>query len=114
MTTPKTTGKTSTRHHVVDARFAALLSEDFGIPTATVLDALEGEPKKAAIAMCGWARKYHKGRCRRAARTTTERPARHHGSPGDDRAGDGRGSGPARPGGINPAFIRANVARMGG
>lgn len=82
MTTPKTPDKPSSRHHVVDPRFAALLSEDFGIGRETILLALDAEPKKRAIALCewaarqdepaealvAWAKKHGKGRCRRAAR----------------------------------------------
>ncbi len=60
-----------------------------------------------------------KKRCRRAARPA-DRPQRRHGErterPRDDRAGDGRGSGPARrrdvAGGLDSAWIRANVERM--
>ena len=52
--------------------------------------------------------------CRRQRTSRpTERPARRHGTPRDDRAGDGRGSGPARPGGIDPAVVRANLEKMG-
>ncbi|PLS81218.1 MAG: hypothetical protein CYG60_26020 [Actinobacteria bacterium] len=117
----------STRHHVVDSRFAAILTQDFGIETVVILDALEGEPQKAAIkilawaertgdparALVAWARKHNKGRCRRAARPA-DRPQRRHGSPGGNRPGDGRGSGPARTGGIDPAFVRANLEKMEG
>lgn len=61
-----------------------------------------------------------KGRCRR--QRTAPRPDRRSsrevsGSPGADRAEGGRGSGPARrrgvPGGLDPARVMANVARMG-
>lgn len=46
----------STRHLVTDARFAAILEEDFpSIPAETVLGALDGEPKKQAIKICAWA-----------------------------------------------------------
>ena len=137
MTTPKIHDKTSTKHHVTDARFAALLAEDFGIPPATVLDALEGEPKKQAIsiltwaektddpawALTSWAKKHNKGRCRRrAARSTTERPARRHGErterPRDDRRDAARPSDTPRrrrgSHGLDPARVRANVARMRG
>lgn len=120
----------STKHHRVDGRFAVILEEDFGVPAAIILDALEGEPKKQAISICEWAsrtnnpayalrcwsKKYNRGRCRRPARTITERPARRHGSPGDDRAGDGRPSDtPRRRGGsygLDPARVRANVEKM--
>ena len=121
----------STRLHVVDHRFATILEDDFRTPAATILDALEGEPKKVAIAiltwaertedparaLAAWARKHNKGHCRRAARTTTERPTRRHGTPREDRTDDGRGSGPARrrggSGGLDPARVRANLSRMG-
>ena len=129
MPLPENHDKPSTKHHVTDARFAAILGEDFAaIPTVTIFVALEGEPQKQAISICewairtddpsrallAWARKHHKGRCRRAARTTTERPTRRHGTPRDDRTDDGRGSGPARTGGIDPAFVRANLEKMEG
>ncbi len=56
--------------------------------------------------------------CRRRRRTTTERPGRRHGSPGGNTPEYGRGSGPARrrgvSGGFDPAFVRANLRRMGG
>ena len=128
---PKNEVKPSTRHHAVDEPFAAILSEDFGIQTRVILSVLEAEPQKQAISVCGWAertddpahalrcwsKKHRKGRCRRAG-TTAARPSRKHadisGSPGGDRRDDGRASGPDRPGGIDPAFVRANVARMGG
>lgn len=45
----------TTRHIRVDYRFSELLAEDFGIDGVTVRQALIGEPKKAAIAVCGWA-----------------------------------------------------------
>ena len=45
----------STRHLVVNGRFAALLEEDFGIPWDAILEALQGEPQKAAIKVCQWA-----------------------------------------------------------
>ncbi|MDP9477979.1 MAG: hypothetical protein M3R38_20240 [Actinomycetota bacterium] len=131
MTTPENRNKPSSRHHVVDGRFAAILEDDFGIETVVILDALEGEPQKAAInilawaertddpafALVAWARKHNKGRCGRQ-RTATERHGRRHGSPRDDHAGDDRGSGPARrrgvSGGLDVAFVRANLERMGG
>ncbi len=93
----------STRHIRVDARFARLLAEDFRIPAPTILTALEGEPQKAAIAICewasrqgnparaltSWARKHGKGRCRRAR--TGHSPSRRHPevsrSPREDRRG---------------------------
>ena len=39
----------STRHLITDARFAAILAEDFGISAAEILRALEGEPRRQAI-----------------------------------------------------------------
>ena len=130
MTAPKTTDKPSSKHHVVDHRFATILEDDFRTPAVTILDALEGEPKKGAIAiltwatektddparaLAAWARKHNKGRCRRAAHPADKPQRRHAGHterPRDDRADDGRGSGPPRTGGIDPAFVRANVERM--
>lgn len=47
----------STRRLTTDARFAAILAEDFGIPTAQILSALEGEPRRQAIEICAWAEK---------------------------------------------------------
>ena len=47
----------STRHLTTDARFAAILAEDFGIPSAEILRALEGEPRRQAIEICAWAEK---------------------------------------------------------
>ena len=44
----------STRHHVTDERFAALLEGDFGI-SAFAAHSLIGCPKKAAIMVCAWA-----------------------------------------------------------
>ena len=45
----------STKHHTTDPRFAAILEDDFGIPAVFILDALEDEPQKTAIALCEWA-----------------------------------------------------------
>lgn len=70
------------------------------------------------------AKKNARCQCQRTVhptRTTTERPARRHGMPRDDRAGDGRGSGPAQERSIaprrsyvlDPARVRANVSQMG-
>jgi hypothetical protein len=42
-------------HCVVDSDFAVVLEERFGIPTAFILRALEGEPHQPAIALCRWA-----------------------------------------------------------
>ena len=47
----------STRHLTTDARFAAILEEDFGIAAAEILRALEGEPRRQAIEICAWAQK---------------------------------------------------------
>jgi len=49
MTTPQISPdrdphQASTRHHVVDKRFAEILAEDFGIACNVILAALEGEP----------------------------------------------------------------------
>lgn len=40
---------------LVDETYAGILAEDFGIPEVDVRDALIGEPKTKAIAVCGWA-----------------------------------------------------------
>ena len=127
------TANRSSRHLVVVARFAALLEEDFGITAATVLDALEGEPKKGAIAVCGWAsrtadpafaltswaRKHNKGRCRRAARPAGTLGRRHGESQentGDDHRDAARPSDTSRRWGgsygLDTARIRANVSRI--
>lgn len=46
----------STRHMLVDRRFAAILHEDFPVlPAADIRRALEDEPRKAAIQVCVWA-----------------------------------------------------------
>ena len=45
----------STRHLITDARFAAILAEDFGISAAEILRALEGEPRRQVIEICAWA-----------------------------------------------------------
>ena len=55
MPLPKTEIKPSSRHLVVDARFAAILEDDFDIETRVILDALIDEPQKTAIALCEWA-----------------------------------------------------------
>ena len=47
----------STRHLTTDARFAVILQEDFAIPAAEILRALEGEPRRQAIEICAWAQK---------------------------------------------------------
>jgi hypothetical protein len=81
----------STRHRVVDDQLAAVLEKDFGIPTAFILRALEGEPHQPAIALCRLAtrfeerngtllmlaRKFGRGRARRQRTAAT--PARGHG-----------------------------------
>ena len=80
----------STRHHVVGADFAAVLEERFGMPTAFVLRALEGEPLQPAVALCRiatrydepngtllmLARKFRRGRARRQ-RTAPTLPRGH-------------------------------------
>lgn len=98
------TDKASTKHVVVDGRFAALLEEDFGIEWATVVEALIGEPQKQAIAICTWAggKDDPKGALlawSRKHRKVTHRPRRRgcgqhqerqrdgHGRRGDDRSG---------------------------
>lgn len=92
----------STRHLVVDRKFAAILTEDFGIKSAVILRALDGEPKRQAIALCewaertsdptgallAWARKHHAGAYHRHGAAAPQ-PA--HNTPGY-----GRVSGPAR------------------
>ena len=45
----------STRHLTTDARFAAILADDFGIAAAAIMEALEGEPRRQAIEICAWA-----------------------------------------------------------
>ncbi len=103
------TNQPSTRHLVVvDARFAGLLAEDFGIPAAMILDALSGEPQHRAIAITEWAnrtddpahalicwaKKHHKGhhrRCGRGRGLPTERPDRHHAQPSPNSPARGRG-----------------------
>lgn len=55
MSTTKDTRTTrTTRRHIVDERYAALLEEDFGIRTFHVR-ALIGVPQRQAMAVCGWA-----------------------------------------------------------
>ena len=123
MTAPKTTDKPSTKHHQVDARFAALLTEDFGIEMRVILDALEGEPKKQAIAVCEWAegtdysayalrcwaRRHGWGAYRVApvARDSIreQQDERRRGTPPARRRGGSCG--------LDPAKVRANVERMG-
>ena len=133
MPVPKTEVKPSNKHFVVDHRFAAILSEDFGIPAATILDALQNEPQKAAIAICAWAertedpafaltswaRKHNKGRCRRTARPAGTLGRRHGESQentGDDHRDAARPSDTSRRWGgsygLDSARIRANVSRI--
>lgn len=93
----------------VDADFAAILEERFGIPTAYVLRALKGEPHQPAVALCRLAtryeepngtllmlaRKFGRGRARRQRTATT--PPRGHGRvsprPSVDRPSPGEGYG---------------------
>jgi hypothetical protein len=103
----------TSRHIRVDEHFARLLAEDFAVPTATVLEALDGEPQKQAMAICSWAartddpksallcwaRKHRKGRCRR--QSAPSRPSRRHaeisGSPQEDTDDRSRESSTRRP-----------------
>lgn len=97
MALPETPNKhRSTRHHVVDERYATILSSDFpALPAEVILDALGGEPQKQAIAvsawaakqdqparaLLAWARKHRRGRRRRCAGASPRPPrnARRHG-----------------------------------
>jgi hypothetical protein len=87
---PESPITSSTRHRVVDADFAAVLEERFGIPTAFILRALKGEPHQPAVALCRLAtryeepngtllmlaRKFGRGRARRQRTAAT--PPRGH------------------------------------
>ena len=103
----------STKHFCVDARFAAILHEDFPtIPAATILDALSDKPQRRAIAITEWAatkddlagallawsRKHRRGayrrRCGRGRGLPTERPQVRHGRPRDNRPAPGRSTTP--------------------
>lgn len=69
MPLPQDEAKPSTKHHQVDARFALLLEEDFGIGAGVILDALEGELQRQTITLCAWAAEHtedaaHALRCR--------------------------------------------------
>ena len=97
--------QTSNGPCVVDADFAAVLEEHFGIPAAFVLRALEGERRCRAIAMCRYAshqvepnrtllmlaRRFGRGRARRPRTAAT--PPRGHADvsprPRVDRSGPG-------------------------
>lgn len=110
--------KPSTSHRVVDADFAAVLEEHFGIPTCVVLMALEGESRSRAVALCRWASrheepngtllvrapKYRRGRARR--RRIPAAPPRGHEkispAPSVDRSGQGRGVGTCHPDDVAP------------
>ena len=104
----------SSKHHVTDPRFAAILEDDFGIPVTTVLDALENEPQKQAISICEWASRTddpaYALRCwaRRHGRGAYRVPPVAR----DDRRDARMGTAPGRSGGITPAAVRANVSRM--
>ncbi|MDP9476436.1 MAG: hypothetical protein M3R38_12270 [Actinomycetota bacterium] len=125
---PETPDKHSTKHLVVDASFAAILSADFGIPTVTILDALKGEPKKASIGICEWASctddPAYALRCwaRRHGRGAYRASSVAQSGGRSNTRGDGRASGPAPERSIarrrfcvlDPARVRANVARMAG
>jgi hypothetical protein len=83
--TAGTTRTTTTRHIRVDRRFAGLLSEDFGVETRAIMQALSGEPQREAIAitewaskadepakaLAAWARKHRRGSFRKARRNMT-------------------------------------------
>jgi len=49
---PKNNPQTFGGGHVVDAEFAAVLEQRFGIPMAFILRALKGEPWQQAVALC--------------------------------------------------------------
>ncbi|MDP9484680.1 MAG: hypothetical protein M3Q49_02610 [Actinomycetota bacterium] len=116
----------------MDVRFARLLAEDFGIETRVILDALEGEPQKAAIAisewavertddsafaLTSWAKKHRRGRHRTDRRGHRQSAAREtRDGTREQQDEPRRGTTPARPrhvaGGLDAAFVRANVERM--
>ncbi|MDP9437213.1 MAG: hypothetical protein M3P49_00455 [Actinomycetota bacterium] len=133
MTMAKTPDKPSTKHHQVDPRFAALLADDFGIPAATVLDALEGEPQRQAISICEWAartddpafallcwsKKHRRGRQRTGRRGHRESAEERTGRAGGNRPDAARPSDTSRRdeslrGVLDPARVRANLEKMGG
>ena len=103
----------STRHGLVDVRFAAVLEEHFGIPTAFVLRAPRGEPHQPAVALCRLATRYKErnetrlilprgfGRGQARRRRIPCPPPRGHGQtspwPYVDRSGPGRASTPMLP-----------------
>lgn len=102
----------TTRHLLVDRRFAAVLAEDFGIQRNAVLRALEDEPQRQAIAICSWAerttdpqgallawaRKHRRGTYGEA-REAQERPS-------GERSGAGRYSATARERSFAPESLR--------
>ena len=45
----------SNGHNRVDEAYSARLQERFAIPAAFILRALEGEPRRRAVALCRWA-----------------------------------------------------------
>jgi hypothetical protein len=99
---------TSTKHHVVDEYFAALLVEDFGITTETILIALEGEPRRRSIAICAWAERNedpaYARRCgaQRHSRGACRVPSVARGGGAEDIDGPVRASGPSRPHTVTP------------
>lgn len=80
----------TTAHIKVDARFADLLSEDFGIDQPTIMHALHGEPQREAIAitewasktdkpataLLAWAKKHQRGQYRKSRRNMTAKEQR--------------------------------------
>ena len=125
MPLPENHNKPSTKHHTTDQRFATILTEDFGIPTATVLHALEGEPQKAAISICEWAFEKTDDPARalvawaqRHGRGAYRVPSVARDGTREQQDERRRGTAPARRrgvfGALDPARIRANVQRMAG
>lgn len=117
MSLPAGPSKPPTTHGLVDAPFAAVLQEQFGIPATIVLRKLRGESPQRAIAMCRWASRFEEpngmllvwggtlrkhGRVRLAADGPPRRragvsPRRPHNRPGASRA-----PAPARPEKVRP------------
>ena len=108
MSTPQTSPthnprQASTRHHLVDERFAGILAEDFGIVYDIILVALEGEPQKQAIKILSWAERtadptyalecWARRHARGSYRVPREGPPWRCGNLGDRRQGYG-GFGP--------------------